>query len=60
MQSIGDLWALAQTEERKKLLQMVFRNIYIEGGEIKAVEPTELMWVLLDTVMFVEAGAART
>ena len=60
MQSIGDLWALAQTEERKKLLQMVFRNIYIEGGEIKAVEPTELMWVLLDTVMFVEAGRTRT
>ena len=60
VQSIGDVWALAKAEERKKLLQMVYQHIYVAGGKIKAVEPTELMWVLLNTVMFVDTGGAGT
>ena len=50
---------LATLSDRKKLLQMMYRNIYIERGQIKAVEPTELMWVLLDTVMIRNTGRTR-
>jgi hypothetical protein len=50
------IWSLAQLEERKKLMQMFYRKVYIESGAIKAVEPTEVMWVLLNTVMQLETG----
>jgi site-specific DNA recombinase len=56
VQGFADLWALAKPGERKKLLQLVYRNVYIERGEIKAIEPTELLWVLLDSVMIRKAG----
>ena len=56
VQNFNDLWKEANKEERKKLFQTFYRNVYIEGGEIKAVEPTSVLWVLLDTVMFVETG----
>ena len=56
LQNFADIWALANTEERKRLFQTVYHAVYIEHGRIKAVEPTEVMWVLLDTVMQRETG----
>lgn len=56
VQNFANIWELAGITDRKKLLQMMYHNVYIERGEIKAIEPTELMWVLLDTVLLRKAG----
>lgn len=56
LEDMSNIWSVATLPEQKKVLQMIYRNVYIEGGDIKAVEPTEVMWVLLSTVMQRETG----
>jgi site-specific DNA recombinase len=38
---------VATPEERKQIYQSLFRQIYLLDGEIKAIEPTPVLWALL-------------
>lgn len=52
----GTIIAEATPSEKKELFRALFKRIYILGGEIKAIEPTPVMWVLLNSVCRSEAG----
>lgn len=47
LNNLPAVWRISSLDERRALLHSFFRKIYIMDGEIKAVEPTANMWVLL-------------
>ncbi len=57
LESVGTVWDKATPEERQQIAQTILTKIYVSGGEIKAIEPTEVMWALLETVI---PSAGRT
>ncbi len=41
LESVGTVWDKATPEERQQIAQTILTKIYVSGGEIKAIEPTE-------------------
>jgi hypothetical protein len=46
--NFDQLIELATQEELKAIYQLLFTSIYVKHGEIIAIEPTDLMWALIN------------
>jgi hypothetical protein len=47
---IRTLWKRATAEEHEQWYKAVFHRVYVDEGQIKAIEPTKVLWALLATV----------
>lgn len=54
------LWLKATDKERKAIVGRLFNKIYILDGRIKAIEPTNIVWVLLRYVVREQHKLIRT
>jgi len=48
LNDMPSIWSAATQEERKLLANMLIKKIWVVRGEIKAIEPTSVLWVLVD------------
>lgn len=49
--NMGKLWDAASPEDRRHLAQMIFTRIFVRNGAVEAVEPTPILWALLQVVL---------
>jgi len=47
IENIHDIWNMANLQEKKQLCRQLFEAIYLEDDQIVAIEPSAILWQLL-------------